>query len=99
VTTCGLWRLEKPLNGEGFGGRRRSRLAPISLTMIYAVRQGRALQESARTRWKHFHEWHPDLLVSDIGANEDGYSLIRDCGAESDPAGHSGHGFNCLRDG
>ena len=25
-----------------------------------------------------FHEWHPDLLVSDIGMpNEDGYSLIK----------------------
>ena len=44
--------------------------------------------ESAADAMQTFHEWHPDLLVSDIGMpNEDGYSLIRrlrelesDCG-------------------
>ena len=34
--------------------------------------------ESAADAMQTFHEWHPDLLVSDIGMpNEDGYSLIR----------------------
>lgn len=34
--------------------------------------------ESAAEAMKTFQEWHPDLLVSDIGMpNEDGYSLIR----------------------
>jgi signal transduction histidine kinase/DNA-binding response OmpR family regulator len=34
--------------------------------------------ESAADAMETFHEWHPDLLVSDIGMpNEDGYSLIR----------------------
>jgi signal transduction histidine kinase/DNA-binding response OmpR family regulator len=34
--------------------------------------------ESAAEAMEAFREWHPDLLVSDIGMpNEDGYSLIR----------------------
>jgi signal transduction histidine kinase/DNA-binding response OmpR family regulator len=34
--------------------------------------------DSAAQAMEEFHEWHPDLLVSDIGMpNEDGYSLIR----------------------
>jgi len=34
--------------------------------------------DSAAAAMQTFHEWHPDLLVSDIGMpNEDGYSLIR----------------------
>lgn len=34
--------------------------------------------ESAAAAMQTFHEWNPDLLVSDIGMpNEDGYSLIR----------------------
>jgi signal transduction histidine kinase/DNA-binding response OmpR family regulator len=34
--------------------------------------------ESAAEAMQTFHEWNPDLLVSDIGMpNEDGYSLIR----------------------
>lgn len=34
--------------------------------------------DSAATAMEEFNEWHPDLLVSDIGMpNEDGYSLIR----------------------
>jgi PleD family two-component response regulator len=34
--------------------------------------------ESAADAMETFHEWNPDLLVSDIGMpNEDGYSLIK----------------------
>src|SRR4030095_1948360 len=34
--------------------------------------------DSAAAAMQTFHEWHPDLLVSDIGMSiEDGYSLIR----------------------
>ena len=44
--------------------------------------------ESAAAAMQAFHEWHPDLLVSDIGMpNEDGYSLIKRLrGLESDLA-------------
>lgn len=34
--------------------------------------------DSAAEAWEAFHEWNPDILVSDIGMPiEDGYSLIR----------------------
>ncbi len=50
------------------------------LLMTILTRYGSDVRcsESAADAMEAFHEWHPDLLVSDIAMpNEDGYSLIR----------------------